>query len=295
MPRNGSGTYSLPEPPFVAGTTISSAAVNDDFSDIATALTGSLPRDGQAGMIGQFKAADGSLALPGIAFTNDLNTGIYRPGSDQIAIVVGGVQVALFNSGGLQGTTPIGAIVDYGGSTAPTLWVLCYGQNLSRATYAALFAIIGTTFGSGDGATTFGIPDLRGRLCYGRDDMGGAAASRLTTTYYGTDPAVLGNVGGAQSKQLVTGNLPSYTPSGSISVTDGPITVNNAGNLSSNIVAGGGSFAPGGFGYALNASITASQSGTTAAFTGAAQGGSSTAFSAINPGLIVNKIMFAGA
>src|SRR4051812_22303715 len=99
MPRNGSGTYSLPEPPFVAGTIISSAAVNDDLSDIATALTASLPRNGEAGMLGQFKGTDGNVLLPGISFTNDQNTGFYRPTDDQIAVAVGGVQVALFTSG----------------------------------------------------------------------------------------------------------------------------------------------------------------------------------------------------
>lgn len=296
MPRNGSGTYSLPEPPFVAGTTISSAAVNDDFSDIATALTGSLPRDGQAGMLGQFKASDGSLALPGIAFTNDLNTGIYRPANDQLAIVVGGVQVALFNSGGLQGTTPIGAVVDYCGSSAPTLWVLCYGQNVSRVTYAALFAILGTTYGAGDGATTFGLPDLRGRTCYGRDDMGGSAASRLTTTYFGSSPIVLGNGGGTESRQLILGNLPSYTPSGTIGITDPGHGHTVAGFIGSgsNSIQGGGTY-PFSPTTSTSTSAALNTTGITAGFTGAAQGGTSTPFALVSPGLIVNKIMFAGA
>lgn len=298
MPRNGSGTYSLPEPPFVAGTTISSAAVNDDFSDIATALTGSLPRDGQAGMVGQFKASDGSLALPGIAFTNDLNTGLYRPGNDQLAVVVGGVQVALFNSGGLQGTTPIGAIIDYGGSSAPTLWVLCYGQNISRVTYAALFAIIGTSFGSGDGATTFGVPDLRGRTCYGRDDMGGSAASRLTATYFGSAGTTLGNGGGSESRQLITSNLPAYTPAGSVGISDpGHFHNGTISRSTSNIFGGANTMVyPGSADSGLVSFVTnSSATGITAGFTGSAQGGSSALFAIASPGLIVNKIMFAGA
>lgn len=289
MPRNGSGTYSLPEPPFVAGTTVSSAAVNDDFSDIATALTGSLPRDGQAGMVGQFKASDGSLVLPGIAFTNDLNTGLYRPGNDQLAIVVGGVQVALFNSGGLQGTTPIGAIIDYGGSSAPTLWLLCYGQNVSRTTYAALFAIIGTTFGSGDGATTFGLPDLRGRTCYGRDDMGGSAAGRLTASYFGSAATTLGNSGGSESRQLITANLPAYTPVVSSAVFNGNPITNGIANASGSST-GGGVFPINVIGSYSSPTPTGSVSVTMAA-----QGGTSNLFAIASPGLIVNKIMFAGA
>lgn len=298
MPRNGSGTYTLPEPPFVAGTIISSAAVNDDFSDIATALTASLPRNGEAGMLGQFKATDGSVVLPGMAFSNDLNTGFYRPADDQIGVVVGGVQVGLFTSGGLQGTLPIGIVLDFAGSTTPTLFILCYGQNVSRTTYAALFAIIGTTFGSGDGVTTFGLPDLRGSAIFGRDDMGGVAASRLTTAIYGTDPSVLGNRGGAQSKQLSTANLPSYTPTGSVS-TGTTINWPQNANIARTPAASppgllyyGGASA-GGADLLVAASTVSATS--TSTFTGTAQGGTQTVFALINPALIMNKIIYAGA
>ncbi len=302
MPRNGSGTYTLPQPAFVAGTTISSSAVNSDLSDIATALTGSLPRDGQAGMTGPLGVSDGSLISPGLQFNNENNTGFNRPNTGQLGVVIEGVQVGYFDGDGWIGSTaagmPVGGVADYAGSTAPTGWLLCYGQNVSRTTYALLFAAIGTTYGSGDGATTFGLPDLRGRLIYGKDDMGGSAASRLTTTYYGTDPTIVGNVGGAQSKTLVTANLPAYTPTGTVSVVDGPISVLGGSNLRTvsgdfnNNGGGGGafsamsSFAP---------TLTASQSGTTASFSGVAQGGSATALSAVNPGIIMNKIIYAGA
>jgi len=82
-------------------------------------------------------------------------------------------------------TIPSGMIAPYAGPsdgshTAPTGWFLCYGQAVSRTTYAALFTAIGTTYGTGDGSTTFNLPDLRGRTIAGVDDMGGSAASRLT-------------------------------------------------------------------------------------------------------------------
>ncbi len=64
MPRNGTGTYNLPQAPFVPGTVISSATMNSDLNDIATALTGSLPRDGQAGMSGALKSSDGIAGAP---------------------------------------------------------------------------------------------------------------------------------------------------------------------------------------------------------------------------------------
>lgn len=82
--------------------------------------------------------------------------------------------------------TPSGVIAPFAGSAAPSFWLLCYGQAVSRTTYADLFAAIGTTYGVGDGSTTFNLPDLRGREISGKDDMGGAAASRTTVTLTGT-------------------------------------------------------------------------------------------------------------
>lgn len=58
--------------------------------------------------------------------------------------------------------TPTGAIIAFGGSTAPTGWFLCDGSAKNRTTESSLFDIIGTTFGNGDGSTTFDLPDLRG-------------------------------------------------------------------------------------------------------------------------------------
>ena len=56
---------------------------------------------------------------------------------------------------------PAGVIVPYGGASAPAGWLLCDGSAISRTTYAALFAAIGTAFGTGDGSTTFNLPDMR--------------------------------------------------------------------------------------------------------------------------------------
>lgn len=67
-------------------------------------------------------------------------------------------------------TLPIGSIVPYGTTTAPTNWLVCDGSAVSRTTYANLFAVIGTSFGSGDGSTTFNLPDLRGRVPVGQKD-----------------------------------------------------------------------------------------------------------------------------
>lgn len=69
--------------------------------------------------------------------------------------------------GTLYADAPVGSIQAYGGATAPWGWLLCQGQAVSRATYAELFNVIGTSFGSGDGSTTFNVPDLRGEFLRG--------------------------------------------------------------------------------------------------------------------------------
>lgn len=108
------------------------------------------------------------------------------------------------------GGLPAGVVAPFAGATAPTGWLLCYGQAVSRTTYAALFAAIGTTYGAGDSSTTFNLPDLRGRVAAGKDNMGGAAANRLTTAGAGIDGATLGTAGGSQTNTLTTSHMPAH-------------------------------------------------------------------------------------
>lgn len=105
---------------------------------------------------------------------------------------------------------PAGAVIPFAGSSAPTGYLLCYGQAVSRTTYATLFSAISTTYGSGDGSTTFNLPDLRGRVAVGKDDMGGSAASRMTSGGSGLDGTALGGTGGAQTVALTEAQLPSH-------------------------------------------------------------------------------------
>jgi microcystin-dependent protein len=87
---------------------------------------------------------------------------------------------------------------------------LCSGQAVSRSTYSDLFAAIGTTYGAGDGSTTFNVPDLRGRVPAGKDDMGGGAAGRLTSGGSGLAGTTLGAAGGAETQTLTTAQMPSH-------------------------------------------------------------------------------------
>lgn len=112
-----------------------------------------------------------------------------------------------------------GTLVPYAGTTAPSTVgaLLCAGQAISRTTYAKLFAAVGTTWGIGNGSTTFNIPDLRGRVVAGQDDMGGTSANRLTGLTGGLNGDVLGSTGGAEGHVLTEVQLAAHThPAGNL-------------------------------------------------------------------------------
>ena len=98
----------------------------------------------------------------------------------------------------------IGTIVPFGGTSAPTGFLVCDGSAISRTTYADLFSALGTTYGVGDGSTTFNLPDLRGRVVAGQDDMGGSSANLLTNQTGGLDGDTLGATGGFETHTLTS-------------------------------------------------------------------------------------------
>lgn len=106
---------------------------------------------------------------------------------------------------------PVGAMFPHSGSAAPTGYLLCAGQTLVRATYAALFAAC-TACGPGDGSTTFTTPDMRGRTAYGADNMGGTPANRITVAGGNFDATVIGASGGAQGRLIDVTQLPAVAP-----------------------------------------------------------------------------------
>ena len=78
---------------------------------------------------------------------------------------------------------PVGSMQAFAGSSAPTGWLLCNGTTASRTTYSNLFSVIGTTYGVGDGSTTFGLPDMRGRVPMGAgtgNQQGGTGSGVIT-------------------------------------------------------------------------------------------------------------------
>lgn len=109
--------------------------------------------------------------------------------------------------------SPTGAVSAYAGSTAPTNWLLCDGAAISRTTYATLFAVIGTTYGTTT-STDFKVTDMRGRVVAGQDDMGGTSADRLTnpgTTTGGVDGDTLGGTGGEEAHVITESELAAHT------------------------------------------------------------------------------------
>jgi microcystin-dependent protein len=219
----------------------------------------------------------------------DLAAGILVQGTPYVALYNNSDQVFyLQNSFGGQYLIPIGGFIPYAGTTAPnSSFVYPFGQAISRTTYSALFAITSTNFGVGDGSTTFNVPDIRGRVIAGKDDMGGTSANRLTAADDGLNGDTLGATGGVETQTLVTANLPAYTPSGSIAGTAtssiSTIQINTAGN---NTYAGGGT---GPSPQSNPGSISVPASGLT--FSGTAQGGTSTAFGVVQPTIVLPYIM----
>jgi microcystin-dependent protein len=298
MPRSGSGTYTLPVASYVSGTTIVSADMNTNLGDIASALTTSLATTGVSSMTGPIKAFDGSVGAPGYALASDPTTGFYRNAAGTFGYASSGVHIMNFSSAGIviasgKSITDgnglpvtgrlVGEIIDYGGATEPSGWIFLYGQAISRTTYSVLFGIFGTTFGSGDGLTTFNVPDARGRASFGKDNMGGSTAGRITVAGGNFDATVLGAVGGAQNHTMTTGELVTH----SHGVTDAGHTHTEDAE---GILQGAGGGATGPFQQAAQAGSTGSS--TTGITINNA--GSSTAFTVLPPAIIFNKMVYTG-
>jgi microcystin-dependent protein len=101
-------------------------------------------------------------------------------------------------------STPTGTVQSFAGVSAPAGWILCAGQAISRTDFSQLFAVLGTTYGVGNGTTTFNVPDLRGRVPAGLDvDMsasgGTGITSRITNAVSGITGTTLGASGGNQA------------------------------------------------------------------------------------------------
>lgn len=102
---------------------------------------------------------------------------------------------------------PVGAALIYSGTTSPnSAFVIPLGQAISRTTYATYFSLVGTTYGSGDGSTTFNVPNYGERAIIGKV----SSESLITTAVSGFSGATLGATGGSESHTLATTEIPSH-------------------------------------------------------------------------------------
>jgi len=258
MARNGSGTYAVPTS-FTTGTTISSADVNGNFSDLGSEMTNSLPRDGQAGMTGQLKAASGTAAAPGVTFGSDTDSGLFLKSANTVGIAAGGVEVGTIDSAGIKDANavvvtgiPTGAVMMYGSIIPPAGWISLSGTTIGNAASgasqranadtSALFSFLWTNYGnavcavsSGRGASaaadfaankTISVPDMRGRAPFGMTGMGAATVSRLGTIL--TTPNTIGSSGGTETHTLTSGELPANIPNSAITTTVTTTTMNTS-------------------------------------------------------------------
>lgn len=183
---------------------------------------------------------------------------------------------------------PLGGGIDYWGATAPSsVFALAQGQAISRTTYADLFTLFGTTYGAGNGTTTFNIPDKVGRVSAMLD----AGSARISSTYFGGNPANLGAVGGGESTTLTAAQIPSLTSTGSnsITVTDNSFTYHSGsafiGDLSSSL--GGSGFRAGDASSTLSKATSSGSNLISVTTTGT----SGSAHRTVQPTIICNHII----
>lgn len=268
IPRDSQSNYSLPQGyKAVTGQKVLASQHNPPLEDIAAALTDSLARNGTGPMTGDLPM--GGFRITGMA--SAVNDGDAATKAQMDSLI------------------PAGCMMAFAGPNAPQGWLFCYGQELSRSTYASLFSAIGTRFGAGNGSTTFNAPDLRGRVIAGKDDMGGTAAGRLTGAVTGV---TLGAAGGESAHTLSYAEMPSHSHS------SGGLSASSAGNHNHvfNIWAGDGGRTDGAGGNGVSSvsgsSATAFAGAHTHTITGStAAAGSDNSHNNLQPTLVANWII----
>jgi hypothetical protein len=211
----------------------------------------------------------GSGAAPSVDATTIIQTGWLQP-----IYGTGNVTGFVRANGRTLGNAASGATERANADTV-ALFQFLYGQDTNLAVSGGRGASAAVDYAANK---TITLPDWRGRGMAFLDDMGNSAAGRLTSTYYGTSPIVLGAAStGLERRTLVTANLPAYTPAGSVTVNSS-LTDWLRGGISDNYSSVGGF---GTWNSPTRATIT-----STGTLTGTAQGGTSTPFSIIPPEML---------
>jgi microcystin-dependent protein len=187
-------------------------------------------------------AADRTITLPNLPAATrplqiDVSGNIGYPTAPSVTSIV------QMNSAGTISTPisvehipPVGSIIMYGALSPPAGWLVCDGQVISRTTFAALFAVIGTTYSPGDGSTTFGVPNMSSYFPLMQGPGGGGLSARA-----------LGDRGGAETVTVAAANLPDHSHSIGMSAgaaNGGTTPVGNTGGATLTGTTGGVSPTP---------------------------------------------------
>jgi hypothetical protein len=178
---------------------------------------------------------------------------------------------------------PLGAMLPYTGSSAPnTSFALPFGQAISRTTFSGLFNIYNgmspaLPYGTGNGSTTFNIVDMRGRVCFGQDNMGGGSAGRITTAGGNWNGTTIGANGGREI--LAQSALPNATLSVTNNVSGGTIQSNSGGTAPPAVVS------------QLATAFGSSSLANSYTFTTASMNGGVTQTGALPPGITIPYIL----
>lgn len=163
-------------PTVVSGVTAFGTHVNPFLTAVLSGFAGTTRSDGvAAGHVWSKEVAGGYEVNMFVGSSTDVPMGTVTTATGSFALPIGAIETALTSSG--RGV-PTGTLIMHAANTAPTGYLKCNGAAVSRTTYAALFSAIGTTYGVGNGTTTFNLPDMRGEFPRGWDDGRGVDSGR---------------------------------------------------------------------------------------------------------------------
>ena len=171
--------------------------------------------------------ADGTVSATSLAVTGEFTLPTADGSADQVLVTNGSGTVTWEDqSGGGGSSTPSGAVIMYGGGTAPSGWLVCDGSAVSRTTYADLFTAIGTRYGTGDGSTTFNLPGTSALVPVGIAASGNADGTTVSGSS-ALNALALGDQS-ADHAHTITSNAGNQSANHNHTITS------NAGNQSAN-------------------------------------------------------------
>lgn len=177
--------------------------VNKSYAD-GLAIAGSPDSSTTVKGIGRVSVAPASATIP--IFVGDNDSRVPTQGENDALVGVSGTTPATTNKF-MDERSVTGVVVPYAGSAAPTGWLLCDGSAVSRTTYSALFAVTSTTFGTGNGSTTFNLPDLRSRHAIGV----GTGTKVATFVSRSSNVITVSGLSNAANNEFQTGEAVLYT------------------------------------------------------------------------------------